>query len=127
MGSILRVALGIFTAIVAFALAVAAYIGGEALYYQWLLAPASERDLGFKHGTACLRDSGGRGYVAAVAIESVADGGLFQQVGSRGGDVLPDVSYSSLSYPGSRLRTTPSVSSREQSGSLSLASYSTAT
>jgi hypothetical protein len=96
METVLLVILGIFTAFGALGFALAAYIVGEALYYQVHLAPALERDLGFRHGTACLPDGGVRGYVAAVAIDSVADGGVFQQAGFRGGDVLPNVSYSYL-------------------------------
>lgn len=90
------VVLGIFAAFGAFAFAVVAYIIGEALYYQVLVAPGLERDLGFRHGTACMRDGNMRGYVSAVAIDTVAEGGVFQQAGFQAGDVLPDVSHSSL-------------------------------
>jgi hypothetical protein len=96
METVLMVVLGIFAAFGALAFALVAYIVWEALYYQVLLAPALERDLGFRRGTACLPDDNMRGYVSAVAIDSVAEGGVFQRAGFRGGDVLPDVSYSSL-------------------------------
>ena len=86
METVLMVVLGIFAAFGALAFALGAYIVGEALYYQVLLAPALERDLGFGRGTACLPDDGMRGYVSTVAIDSVVDGGVFQQAGLRGGD-----------------------------------------
>lgn len=74
METVLMVVLGIFTAFGALAFALVASIVWQVLYYQLLLAPALERDLGFRHGTACLPDDNVRGYVSAVAIDSVAEG-----------------------------------------------------
>lgn len=96
MGTVMMVVLAIFAAFGAISFAFVACIVGEALYYQLLLAPALERDLGFKHGTTCMSGDGMRGYISAVAIDSVSDGGVFQHAGFRSGDVLPDVSNTSL-------------------------------
>ncbi len=68
----------------------------EALYYQGLLGPALQRDLGFREGSASLPSGGLTGYVSAVAILDVAEGGAFACAGFRAGDVLPDESHSSL-------------------------------
>jgi hypothetical protein len=96
MENVLPFLLNAFAASGALALAFGAYIVAEALYYQIILGPGLERDLGFRHGVACLPNHGARGYVSAVAIDSVNEGGVFQQVGFRDGDVLPDVSHSTL-------------------------------
>ena len=96
MENVLMVVQGFFAAFGASVFALVTYILGEALYYQVLLAPTLERDLGFRHGTAYLPDDGVLGYVSAVAIESVTDGSVFQRAGFRSGDVLPDFSHSSL-------------------------------
>jgi hypothetical protein len=70
------------------------YTSVEAYYYQVRLRPALERDMGFREGTATLWV--GRSYHSAVAIESVANGGVFARAGFRAGDVLPDVSHTDL-------------------------------
>lgn len=96
METALTVVLGIFAAIGVLAFVLATYILGQALYYQMLLAPGLERDLGFKRGSASMPDDeSAHGYISAVAIDSVADGGVFG-AGFRGGDVLPDVSHTDL-------------------------------
>jgi hypothetical protein len=96
METVLMVVLDIFAAFGALSFAFAAYIVGQGFYYQGVLGPGLERELGFTHGIARLPSDGIRGYISAVAIESVADGGVFQQAGFRGGDVFPDISNTDL-------------------------------
>ena len=97
MEPLLTVVLEFFAALGALTFALVTYIAGVVLYYQGLLAPALERDLGFKTGSASMPDDqSAHGYISAVAINSVVGGGVFQRAGFRGGDVLPDVSYTWL-------------------------------
>jgi len=71
-----------------------AYVTAEAYYYQWYLGRDLERDLGFRDGAAYLRV--GRRMHAAVAVEEVVEGGVYDRAGIRRGDVLPDASHSDL-------------------------------
>jgi hypothetical protein len=72
------------------------YVIAEALFYQGILGRVLERDLGFREGSASLPVAGPQGYISAVAIISVADGGVFAQAGFRAGDVLPEKSHTDL-------------------------------
>ena len=74
--------------------ALSAYIVAEACYYQVWLGRALERDLGFRDGSAYVRV--GRRLNSAVALGSVAEGGVLAQAGFRAGDVVPDLSHSGL-------------------------------
>jgi hypothetical protein len=97
MGTALEIVVGTLAGFGAISLALVAYIVAEALYYQVFLAPTLERDLGFRHGTACVPDPlGTRVYISAPAIRSVVYGGVFDRAGIRAGDVLPDLSNTGL-------------------------------
>jgi hypothetical protein len=74
--------------------AVAIYIIAQAYYYQGRVGPTLERELGFQHGAAYLRNGGQT--QSAVAIVAVADNGVFAQAGFRAGDVLPGISFTEL-------------------------------
>ncbi len=65
-------------------------------YYCFLKGKPLNTDLGFRDGTACLNHPSFRGYVDAVCILSIEEGGVFEQAGFRVGDVLPDVSVIGL-------------------------------
>jgi hypothetical protein len=71
-------------------------IGAEAWYYQVRLRTGLEHDLGFTEGTAILPGVGLHGYVSAVAIVSVTEGGVFDRAGFHAGDALPDESHTSF-------------------------------
>jgi hypothetical protein len=86
----------IFAAVGALVIVPMAYIVFESFYYEVLLGPGLERDLGFRHGKAILPGGSIYGYTASVAIESVAPGGVFHRAGFRAGDALPDVSHGGL-------------------------------
>ena len=47
----------------------------EVLVYLVLFGPRLQRDLGFRDDTAILPSSGIRGYVSAVSVSSVIEGG----------------------------------------------------
>lgn len=97
MGTVLELVRGALAGIGAVAVAVVAYVVGASWYYQVYLRRGLERDLGFETGSACMpHEDAPNGYVSAVAVESVAEGGVFQQAGAREGDILPDESETSL-------------------------------
>lgn len=83
-----------FVAVVAAVTCLSAYIVWTGVYYQGVLGPALERDLGFTEGAAYL--SLGRRLYSAVAIVAVAPGGVFDRAGFRAGDVLPGLSHTGL-------------------------------
>ena len=82
----------LFTAGFAFAVVLLA----ASYYYCFLKGEPLNTDLGFRHGTAWLNYPSLRGYVDAVCIMSIDEGGVFERAGFRVGDVLPDVSVIGL-------------------------------
>ncbi|MBI3863249.1 MAG: hypothetical protein HY290_15265 [Planctomycetia bacterium] len=64
---------------------------GKATYYQGYQAPSLERGLGFRHGKE-YRQAGWLPE-SSLAITSIVDGGVFQSVGFRVNDVVPDFSF----------------------------------
>ncbi len=83
-----------FVAVVAAVALLAACIVAAGMYYQGVLGPALERDLGFTDGAAYL--AVGRRLHSALALAAVAPGGVFDRAGFRAGDVLPGVSHTDL-------------------------------
>jgi hypothetical protein len=94
VGSLLEVLSFGCPAVVAAVVCLSAYIVAAGFYYQSVLGPALERDLGFTGGAAYL--SVGRRLHSAVALTVVAPGGVFDRAGFRAGDVLPGVSHTDL-------------------------------
>ncbi len=96
METLLDIVIGVFAFVGAVAFALASYAFGEVLYYQLLHGPGLERDLGFREGSDSMPDDNFNGYISAVAIVSVVEGGVFDRAGVRKGDLLPDFSHASL-------------------------------
>jgi hypothetical protein len=71
-----------------------AYFITAAIYYQCIVGPAIQRDLGFTEGTAYLEV--GRGLHSAVAVTTVEPHGVFDRAGFQVGDVLPGLSHTGL-------------------------------
>ncbi len=83
-----------FTAVVVALVCWCAYIFVEGTYYQGILGPALERDLGFHEGAAYL--CVGRRTHSAVAIKTIVEDGIFAKAGFVAGDVLPGLSHTDL-------------------------------
>jgi hypothetical protein len=96
MGTLLDSLMNVFGLLGVAAAILSAWIVFEAVVYQRVLGPGLERDLGFKEGTAILPCEGLRGYISAVSIVDVAQGGKLAKAGVSVGDVLPDESHTSL-------------------------------
>ena len=94
MDSALIVAAWAFVAVASVVALLAANVFAAAAYYQGLLKPGLERDLGFTEGAAYLWVAG-RTH-SAVAVESVTPGGVFDSAGLRAGDVVPGLSHTDL-------------------------------
>jgi hypothetical protein len=80
----------LFLLVIAFSV----YITVEAYYYQWLLGPGLERDLGFHEGSEYLRV--GRRLHSAVAIKTAVENGPFASAGFVPETVLPGLSHTEL-------------------------------
>jgi hypothetical protein len=72
------------------------YIILEYLYYNIIIYKILMRELGFRLGTSGLPADDQRVYISALAIDSTADGGVFEQAGFRVGDLLPDETEASF-------------------------------
>jgi len=84
------VLIGMVTAIVVFCL----YIIAIGIYYQAILGPFLERELGFVEGAAYIKV--GQRLHSAVALCSIVPGGVFDRAGFQVGDVLPGLSHIDL-------------------------------
>ncbi|MDA0832106.1 MAG: hypothetical protein O2955_08335 [Planctomycetota bacterium] len=71
-----------------------AYTAANAFYYQGLLGPVLERDLGFRHGACYYRVKGRQ--CSAVAFRAIDDGGILACAGFRTSDVIPRLSLTDL-------------------------------
>ncbi len=84
------VLIGTLITIVVFCL----YIIAIGIYYQAILGPFLERELGFVEGAAYIQV--GQRLHSAVALCSIVPGGVFDRAGFRAGDVLPGLSHTDL-------------------------------
>src|SRR5947208_1377742 len=96
MGTLLVSLMNVFALLGVAAAILSAWVVFEVVVYQGVLRPGLERDLGFKEGTAILPGEGRRGYISAVSIEDVVEGGKLSEAGVNARDVLPDESHTSL-------------------------------
>ncbi len=96
MGILLDSLMNVFRLLGVAVAILSAWIVFEAVVYQRVIRPGLERDLGFKEGTAILPSDGRRGYISAVAIVDLAQGGNLAKAGVSVGDVLPDESHTGL-------------------------------
>jgi hypothetical protein len=83
-----------FLVLMAFFIALAAYVTVDACHYQGRIADELRRDLGFDHGTRYIRD--GRGLAGVLSIDSLDPSGIFEQAGFRVGDIIKGPSITGL-------------------------------
>lgn len=83
METLLGIVVGSFAVLGALTFAFASCLFWEVLYYQLHHGPALMRDLGFREDSDSMPDDNARGYISAVAIVSVVEGGVFDRAGIR--------------------------------------------
>jgi len=70
------------------------YFLAYSFYYQVLLGPVLQRDLGFREGARYFSVQGR--LCSAVAIEAIVPGGIMACAGFRAGDLFPGLSHTSI-------------------------------